>query len=330
MIWIIFIAIAMIIIVAGSSLSLHADVLARKLNLSRSAMGVLLVSLVTTLPEIATTLGAVATVESPDLALGNNLGSVLFNLVIIAMCDLVFRQGGILRSVPRQLMMPAVSSFALLAVLPAMLLYPIPAAVGGVRFNAWSLGIAVLYLGMFFAVRKYSGAPDAPSAPGASLPSVKRAALGFFLSSVVVVVAGIGLAMTGERIAATSGLSRSFVGTLFLAVATSLPELAVGLSAARRGAFDLMVGNVLGANMLNVLVIGLADFVYAREALSVPANLSGTQVFSAAMGALATAAVIFGIWRRPAARRRVAGGISILLLVLYLTSLLVVYRGWIP
>ncbi|MBK9466366.1 MAG: hypothetical protein IPN56_16635 [Chitinophagaceae bacterium] len=63
----------------------------------------------------------------------------------------------------------------------------------------------------------------------------------------------------GEHIASETGLGNSFFGTLFIAAATSLPELVVSLAALRMGSTDMAVGNLLGSNIFNMFILGIDD-----------------------------------------------------------------------
>ena len=80
-------------------------------------------------------------------------------------------------------------------------------------------------------------------------------ALLFVASAAVVIRSGLALSKAGDLLAEQTGLGRLWVGTIFLAVATSLPELVTNLSAVRLDAPALAGGNVLGANMLNIVVL---------------------------------------------------------------------------
>jgi cation:H+ antiporter len=81
----------------------------------------------------------------------------------------------------------------------------------------------------------------------------------FGLSAIVVVVAAIKLAQYGDVIAVRTGLGGLLVGTIFLAAATSLPELITSISAFDAGAPDLAAGNLFGSNMVNILLLALID-----------------------------------------------------------------------
>jgi cation:H+ antiporter len=94
--------------------------------------------------------------------------------------------------------------------------------------------------------------------------SRRTAAIHYSIAAVVVVVAALWLPRLGAELARQTGLGEAFVGSLFIAITTSLPEIVVSLSAVRIGAIDLGVGNVLGSNLFNLLILGLDD-VWYRE-----------------------------------------------------------------
>ncbi|MCR4391179.1 MAG: hypothetical protein NUV94_00005 [Candidatus Acetothermia bacterium] len=94
---------------------------------------------------------------------------------------------------------------------------------------------------------------------GAGRRALATATLGwaalFLASAAVVVRSGLALSKAGDLLAEETGLGRLWVGTIFLAIATSLPELVTNLSAVRLDAPALAGGNVLGANMINIVVL---------------------------------------------------------------------------
>ena len=82
------------------------------------------------------------------------------------------------------------------------------------------------------------------------------------IAAVIILTAAPFLVMAAEGIATESGLGETFVGASFLALATSLPELATALAAVRIGAYDLAVGALLGSNAFNMAIIFVADLAY--------------------------------------------------------------------
>ncbi|MBI9020139.1 MAG: hypothetical protein JEZ10_02645, partial [Verrucomicrobia bacterium] len=167
MIWIYFIAIAALIIFAGSKLAVLAEKLAVLLHISSSAIGLLLVSIITSLPELSTSLGAVITVKQPNLALGNTMGSDLFNLMIIALCDILFRKSGILRQA-RLRITPLIHYLMMITLLLLTLTLPNTVSLFGANFNAGSLLIMGLYLYIFFHTHRNSQTPAPENAEPAN------------------------------------------------------------------------------------------------------------------------------------------------------------------
>ena len=321
MTWILFIAVAALIIFAGSKLSALAEKLAEEFHISSSAVGLLLVSIVTSLPELSTSLGAVLKVGEPNLAVGNTLGSDLFNLMIIALCDLIFRKKGILRQTARHIK-PLLYYMIMLTGILLTLTLPNNIHLLGFNFNIGSVLIAAFYITMFVSTHKGEQAKrdNQPIHPGAW-----KTALLFALMSAVIIVAGTLLAKLGDQIAEQTGLEQSFVGSLLLALATSLPELTVSISAVRIGAYDLMVGNIIGSNMFNVFIGAIADMAYRSEALHIPTNLDrGLLLIGLCVGGAAVA-TLAGMRQRKKAR--FIAWESIVTMALYLTGLYALFRG---
>jgi cation:H+ antiporter len=121
----------------------------------------------------------------------------------------------------------------------------------------------------------------------------RRTVAVFALSAAAVVAFGIWLASVGDRLSAQTGLSRSFVGNLFLAVSTSLPEVAASMAAVRIGAIDMAIGNALGSNLFNILLLAVFDLTdMGRPFWPV---LSEANAFSAMMAVCLTAVVIISL-----------------------------------
>ena len=81
------------------------------------------------------------------------------------------------------------------------------------------------------------------------------ALLTFGMSAGVIVLAGVFLTRATDEIADLTGLGRLLVGAIFLAGATSLPELTVNVSAVMRGSVDLAVGGIVGSSLFNLLIL---------------------------------------------------------------------------
>jgi cation:H+ antiporter len=97
--------------------------------------------------------------------------------------------------------------------------------------------------------------------------TLKSAIVQYSVAAVAVVLAAAWLPRLGAELARQTGLGEAFVGSLFVAITTSLPEIVVSLAAVRIGALDLGIGNVLGSNLFNLFILGLDDLFYRRGPL---------------------------------------------------------------
>lgn len=147
---------------------------------------------------------------------------------------------------------------------------------------------------------------------------------GFILSAFAIVFAGVRLARDSDVIAARTRLGRLWVGSLFLAVSTSLPELTTDIMAVRLGAVDLAAGDLFGSSMANMLILALLSLVPGTQLFRRAALDNGLSA-SLAIGLTATAALLVMI--RPEASVLGVGYGSLVIGVGYVTGMWAVYRN---
>jgi cation:H+ antiporter len=170
------------------------------------------------------------------------------------------------------------------------------------------------------------GHPVASATPVAAAgdPQLSQVLTRFAMAGAVVVGAGLWLPFVAVDLAAAMGWSRSFVGTLFVAFATSVPELAVTVSAVRLGALDLAIGNLLGSNLFNVAIIAIDDLFYTKGPLL--AHVSPVHAMTAGSAVIMTGLAVVGLFYRPTDRVfRAVGWISLSLFAVYLLNAYVLY-----
>jgi len=120
------------------------------------------------------------------------------------------------------------------------------------------------------------------------------------------------------------GWHQTFVGTLFIAGVTSLPELAVTVAALRMGALDMAIANVLGSNLFNIIVLAIDDLIYLNGPLL--AHVSPLHAFSAMSAVVMSGVVIIGLVYRPKTLFFISvGWISLSLFTLYLLNTYVLF-----
>jgi cation:H+ antiporter len=154
--------------------------------------------------------------------------------------------------------------------------------------------------------------------------SLVKALAFFFFAAVVVVLAGIRLPVTAEHLAEAMGWRRSFVGTVFVALATSLPEVAVTLSALRIGALDMAISDLLGSNLFDLVIIAIDDMAYLKGPLL--ANVSPVHLVTSQSAIMMTGIAIVGLLYRPHQRVfKTVGWGSLFMFIIYIINLSVLY-----
>lgn len=298
---------------AGYVLTESADRIARATGLTAGWMGLALLATVTSLPELASGISAVAWVDAPNLAVGNVLGACVFNLLFLAVVDLLQRRQPMYQRAGASHLLAAAFGVVMLAFVAMSLVF---GARAPALFNVglYSPLLLVLYLVALKSVFAHEHAQPATAvAPGGSL---RRDVIRMAIAAGVVLAAGSWLPNLADALAREMGWSRSFVGTLFMALVTTLPEMAVTLSALRIGALDMAIGNLLGSNLFNLAILAVDDLFYTRGPLL--ADAAPVHVGSAAAAALMTGLVMIGLVMRPQGRvLRVSSWISVGLVAAY-------------
>ncbi len=315
--------------VAGVRLSRYGDIIAEKSGMSRGWVGLILLATVTSLPELATGLSAVTVARAPDIAVGDILGSCVFNLLIIVVLDFLDRKESIYTRAHQVNVLSAGYGIALIGFAGFNLFFyrdgVFPAA-GHV--GIYAPVILLLYLLAARSLFRYEQAQVSEYVedrvelyPDTSL---KQAVQGYAMASVAVVAAGIWLPFVAKDLAAVMAWEQSFVGTLFVAAITSAPEVAVTVAALRIGAVDLAIGNLFGSNLFNMAILAIDDLAYLPGPLL--ADVSITHAASALSAMMMSGLAVVGLVLRPQSRvLRSVSWISLLLLVIYLLNALFLY-----
>lgn len=331
MIWVQFIICAGLIIWTATLLSKYGDVLADKTGLGRAWVGAILIAGVTSLPELASGISAVAWLNAPNLAAGAVVGSCLFNLVLIAMMDLTYQPGRILAKAHDGHVLSGGLGVLLLGMVAIGVLVGTQfSGIGVPGFSLLSLLILVIYalggrmISTIEQARQAEVLDKEAEAGGYAHIGLRKAWLVFIFSAAAVVALGIWLAYIGDQISATTGLSRSFVGSLFLATSTSLPEIAASLAAIRIGAIDMAIANVLGSNLINIAILSIYDIADGRA--NFWASLNNANGFTAVMAMMMTGVVIVSLMYRvsPKTPYRFSWD-GIALLAIYIGSITMLY-----
>ena len=306
---ILLIAVGFALVAKGGNLFVDSSIhIGRALRIPRFVIGGTLVSLATTAPELVVSVTA-ASMGDSGIALGNAVGSCICNiglivgLVAIIMPVEVDRPDFIRRAAWMAGGGVLVVAFSWDGSMERM--YGLLLLAGAVAYLAWDLA------GILRSRRQSaSEAEDPDAAEGLG------AAVGWFAVGAVCVIVGSRLLVTsGQGLAAALGVPSAIIGFSVIAIGTSVPELVTGVTAARKGVPDLSLGNILGANVLNLLlVVGLSGTIQPLQ-LDAFSQLYGFPWLGIFFVAVIGAVLRFGVVRR-------AAGIALLLLyALYVIGL---------
>lgn len=328
-VWLEFVVCVALIWAAGARLSRYGDVIAEKTGLGRAWIGVIALATVTSLPELVTGVSAVSLAAAPNIALGDVLGSCVFNLMLITILDFLHRGESVFTRASQGHILAAGFGVILLGFVGFTILLAqrgFAPSVGHVGLS--SPIIAVLYAISVRTVFRYEKRERAAYVqevaeqyPHLSLWTALRR---YAQAAVVVVVTGIYLPFVGERMAAVMGWRQTFVGSLFVAFATSVPEVAVTVAALRIGALDMAMANLFGSNLFNVLLIALDDLVFLPGPIL--SEVSPVHAVSSLSAVMMTGITVVGLLYRPKARLlRGVGWAGLLLFSLYLLNSYVLF-----
>ena len=338
LLWIQLAAAAAIILVAAHFMVPAADVIAQRTGLGRTFVGVVMLATATSLPELGTGVSSILIVGEADLAAGDAFGSNLFNLLIIGLLDLYWRRGHVLGHVsPTAALIGVLGILVISIAVGAMVVHNLTPVTG-----AWYVSpMSVLLIGAFAAAmyviyraevvndtsEQPNNQPDElPAIPNYEGESLTKAFLIYLLTAAIVVGAAIWLAIVGDHLSDAMGWEKSFMGTQFLALSTSLPELAASFAALRLGAPELAITNVLGSNLFNMgFILFMDDLVLTSGVLWL--DISTVHVLTGVVAVVMTAIVVMAILNGTRGPKRFpitfAGGAMI---ALYIAASILVFN----
>lgn len=269
MLWLQFILCSAVIVLCGTNLSRYGDVIAEKSGLGRAWIGLVLMASVTSLPELITGLSSVAFVDAPNIALGDIMGSCVFNLSIIALMDILHGPKPIFSKAEHGHIISAGFGVILIGLASIAILSNsnIP-SIGHIGIYTpiiviiYMIGVRSLFLFEKKKIAEFVG--DMAEALQYKHVSTREAVTKYALNALIIIGAASWLPFIGVRLAEETGLGRSFIGSIFIALTTSLPELAVSISALRMGAADMAIANLFGSNIFNIFILAIDDIFYTK------------------------------------------------------------------
>jgi len=333
-IWLIFILSGIFIIISGRKLSIYGDIISLKTGMGQALVGGILIAGATSLPEVVTSSTA-AILDAPDIAVGNLFGSNTFNLLILALVDLFHGSGPMMLKVHSKHILGALLGVLLSAMAAVFILE------GGlhnlrIEFLGIGLGsliILITYLlgsRLIFRYEKRNKIEEKNKEKKlyeVGIP-LKKAITNFLLAAAVIIISGILLSYSGDQIARLTGIDETFVGTILIAAATTLPEFVVVLAAIRINAYDMAVGNVFGSNIFNMAILIITDIVYRQGSIFAAVSLSHT--ITALVGLILSAIAVIGLFYRSEKTFIRIGWDSVFIILVYIGGIYLLFNIGLP
>ncbi len=323
MLFVYFIALAAVICFAGVRLTNTVDKLSEETGIGRGFLGVFLLALITSSPELfATTTASV--IGNTGLSLGNILGSNVFNLTMLVWADLFLFGAALSRNVSVKSLANGLGSLLMLGLLG------IAMSLAGMGIYLHLLGVPLMdwvLLAVYILLLRniWREEQNRPSDMAQAEDGVGRLWREVAVYSAMIIVSGILISIVCDKISHIQikgvELGGTLVGSVLLGMATSLPEMSVTISAVRLGAVDMAIANVFGSNMFNEIIVFFADLFGKRSILSA----DYLQIFSlCTIGAMSAVFLLFSI--NKSQKRFLSVGLSSIIIgFMYIIWLSVLY-----
>ena len=244
--------------------------IARKFHLPELLIGATVVSIGTTLPEVMVSTTSALTGHS-EMAYGNAIGSVICNTALIAAITVAIKPG----KINRETLRTPVLFFFIAAVIYTGVAYFLGYFSRTIGFVL--LGIFVVY--MFTTVSQMKNSPQAPEDGEENERSLGINLVLLVIGAILIAVGAKLLVENGTLIAQAMGVPESVIALTFVALGTSLPELVTAITSLVKGHGALSLGNVIGANLFNLVLVSgvsvsLAPFSVPKSAVLFGQNAS--------------------------------------------------------
>jgi len=332
LVWIEFLVCAGVILFCGSRLSILGDAIADKTGLGKSWVGLVLLATVTSLPELITGISSVTLNDLPDMAVSGTIGSCMFNMMVIAMLDFLSKDRPVSHMVQEGHLISCGFGIVLLGLAAIDIGFGknFPILTGVNSIDPTSILFIGIYLIAMRLIFRYETQKQTDSAQAGQDTSAQDAQTGmrkdilmFCMHSAILIGAACFLPGLGEQIAKQTGWGESFIGSSFIAITTSLPEITVSITAARIGSFDMAVANLLGSNLFNVAILAITDLCYLKGPLLrtvAPVNSS-----TAICAMVALAIVVIGLTYRSQKKFLFLAGDAMAIFIVYLIANLLLF-----
>jgi cation:H+ antiporter len=326
--WLGFIICTALIVYSGTKLSRYGDIIAEKSGLGRAWIGLILMASVTSLPELVTGLSSVVVVGVPDIAVGDVLGSCVFNMAILAVLDAFYRATPLSTKAHHGHVLSAGFGILLLSIV-GISIFTRNSVVPLGWIGPYSIVFIIIYLIAMRLVYHYEKRKiaafikeKAEEMKYESIP-LKTAVINYSKHAIIIIIAATFLPKIGEGIAEITGLGQTFVGNILIALSTSLPELVVSIAAVKMDAVDLAIGNLFGSNLFDIFILALDDLFFLQGPIF---SFTGPGHLISVLSAIGMITIaVIGLTYRTTKRTLLLSWDSIGILLIFFVNLMLLY-----
>ena len=285
----IYAVLASLVVFLSIKLSDYVDLLDKKTKVSGALLGGILLAGVTSLPELFTSLTGTLIVGDNKLVLGNIMGSDFFDIVVFGVVYFLFFKKFTQGKVGKQ--------HYLTCFFTALMLIVVTVAAFVFNKNGWLLGwfnpMSILIIIIYVLSVIFTPKTEEKEEPKEEVNckwSVKQIWILLAIFSLILIGASIGVTIVTEQIVNGFNIGHTFGGSLFLGVATSLPEVTATISLCKKKNFDAAYGDILGSCVFNIIILAFADAISFKAG---PLYVINNDSFMLIIGTMITLALTF-------------------------------------
>ena len=263
MIYVIYLIVAIAVTILSVKAADYVDYIDKKTKLSGAFIGGIMLSAVTSLPELFTSISATVMLDQPGLCIGNILGSDLFNIASLSVLIIFALKSFSKVKISRSHIIVTLTVFvAYISIL--LNRYNI------IRFEVFTISMTSIILVLCYAISvKFLASEDGSESQeeDSTSLSLKQIIIRFILVSIGIIVTSIIISYITDEISVKLDLGKGIAGALFMGIATSLPEVSSSIALFKKKNYNVAVGNIIGSNIFNFIILSVTDILYVGNGI---------------------------------------------------------------
>ncbi|MGL4662105.1 MAG: sodium:calcium antiporter [Culicoidibacterales bacterium] len=251
-----FFIISFFVVILSVGVSYYAEKFEASLTTKSAVVGMILLALATSLPELTTAI-VTSRDHHPELLLSNVLGSNFFNLLILAAIQIIFWKRNVLSHIPKGY----IWSYICLLIMHIVILL----GLGIIHTtNIFTFIPSLILVVLYYITIRLSPGSESQSTENTN---AKKSLLLFIVFALLLVTSAFFLIKTVETMSEVYQLSSLFAGTVLIGVITSLPELVASITLVKRNQYKLLIEAIIGSNILNFFILVVGDFIMFNKSI---------------------------------------------------------------